>query len=142
MEFNWNLGALGEGLRCYRSEEFFEAHEHWEILWRQSQGPEKSFLQALIQMAGGFHHRQRSNLQGATALLSAARRRLEAYPARFGGLDVAALRRELDRWLEALAANGLEAAPPYPQFCLAPAADVAAADAASNGTSNEARKDG
>jgi predicted metal-dependent hydrolase len=137
MEFDWNRGALSDGLRCYRREEFFAAHEHWEILWRKSHGPEKSFLQALIQVAGGFHHLQRNNLQGATALLGAARRRLEAYPARFGGLDVAGLHRELGRWLEALAAKDVEPAPPYPQLCIAPAADVAAADAASNGAGKD-----
>ena len=122
MEFDWNLGALGDGLRCYRREEFFAAHEHWEILWRKSHGLEKSFLQALIQVAGGFHHLQRNNLQGAIALLSAARRRLESCPARFGGLDVAGLRLELDRWLELLAAKHPEATLAYPQLCLAPAA--------------------
>jgi hypothetical protein len=125
MEFDWNLGALGDGLRCYRRAEFFAAHEHWEILWRKSHGPEKSFLQALIQVAGGFHHLQRNNRQGAIALLSAARRRLESCPARFGSLDVAGLRRELDRWLEALAAKQPPADLAYPQLCLAPAADEA-----------------
>jgi predicted metal-dependent hydrolase len=116
MEFHWNLGALGEGLRCYRREEFFAAHEHWEILWRKSQGPEKSFLQALIQMAGGFHHLQRGNLQGAAALLSAALRRLEAYPARFAGMDVARLRGELAEWLEALKVEKLPIRLSYPQL--------------------------
>jgi predicted metal-dependent hydrolase len=135
MEFDWNRGALGDGLRCYRREEFFAAHEHWEILWRMSHGPEKSFLQALIQVAGGFHHLQRKNLQGTAALLSAARRRLEAYPAQFGGMDVAELCRELGRWLEALAAKDVEPAPPYPQLSIA--ADVAAADAASNGAGKD-----
>jgi len=132
MEFDWNLGALGDGLRCYRREEFFAAHEHWEILWRKSHGPEKSFLQALIQVAGGFHHLQRENLRGAVALLSAARRRLESCPARFAGLDVEGLRRELDRWLEALAAKHPPALA-YPQLCIAPAA----ADVASNGAAKD-----
>jgi uncharacterized protein len=132
MEFDWNLGPLGEGLRCYRKEEFFVAHEHWEILWRKSQGAEKSFLQALIQMAGGFHHLQRNNLRGATALLRASLRRLEAYPERFEGVEVAGLREELRRWLQALEAEGFAAGyaatdaapaagaglPPYPQICV------------------------
>jgi hypothetical protein len=125
MEFDWNLGPLGDGLRCYRREEFFAAHEHWEILWRKSQGAEKSFLQALIQMAGGFHHLQRNNLRGATALLSAALRRLDAYPARFEGLEVAGLREELKAWLAVLEANAANDAAPatgarhrdYPQLC-------------------------
>jgi uncharacterized protein len=117
MEFDWNLGPLADGLRCYRREEFFEAHEHWEILWRQSQGPEKSFLQALIQMAGGFHHLRRNNLQGASALLKASLRRLEAYPARFEGVEVAGLREELKGWLQALEAKDSLPRPPYPPLC-------------------------
>jgi predicted metal-dependent hydrolase len=117
MGLDWNLGPLADGLRCYRREEFFEAHEHWEILWRASQGPEKSFLQALIQMAGGFHHLRRNNLRGAMALLRAALRRLEAYPARFGGVEVAGLREELMGWLQALEARDSGARPPYPQLC-------------------------
>jgi hypothetical protein len=50
MTLDWNLGALADGLRCYRTQEFFAAHEHWESVWRKCQGPEKSFLQALIQI--------------------------------------------------------------------------------------------
>jgi uncharacterized protein len=118
MEFDWNLGALADGLGCYRREEFFAAHEHWEILWRKSQGPEKSFLQALIQMAGAFHHLQRNNLRGGAALLKAALRRLEAYPARFEGVEVAALREELRGWLQALEAKDSAYRPPYPQIGL------------------------
>lgn len=146
MEFNWNLGALGEGLRCYRRQEFFAAHEHWEILWRKTQGPEKSFLQALIQMSGGFYHLQRSNLRGANALLSAALRRLEAYPASFGGVDVARLREELSEWLEALKVNEGFAADdaalspdarqtrlPYPQLCLEVASEEAGPKGARQG---------
>ena len=29
MTLDWNLGALADGLRCYRSQEFYMAHEHW-----------------------------------------------------------------------------------------------------------------
>jgi uncharacterized protein len=119
VELDWNLGELAAGLRCYRGREFFLAHEHWEILWRSSQGPEKSFLQALIQMAAAFHHLQRNNLRGATALLKASLRRLEAYPAHFGGVEVAGLRQELSGWLRMLEAGDpalLAPLPPFPRL--------------------------
>jgi hypothetical protein len=123
MDFDWNLGPLADGLRCYRREEFFAAHEHWEILWRQCQGPEKSFLQALIQMAGAFHHLQRNNLQGAEALLKAALRRLDPYPERFEGVQVAPLRQEGREWLQMLQlqeprVNDPAIRPAYPQIRL------------------------
>ena len=46
MALDWSCGALAEGLRCYRNEEFFLAHEHWEAIWLHCEEPEKTFLQA------------------------------------------------------------------------------------------------
>ena len=47
MKLIWTEGELGEGLRCYRAQEFFAAHEHWECVWLRSKEPEKTFLQGL-----------------------------------------------------------------------------------------------
>jgi uncharacterized protein len=102
---DWNTGELAAGLSCYRRGEFWAAHEHWENIWRQCRGPEKSFLQALIQVAGALHHHRRNNRRGAVALLQSALRRLEAYPERYGGLLLAPLRQELNAWLAALEAH-------------------------------------
>ena len=81
------------------------AHEHWESVWLKCQEPEKSFLQGLIQMAAAFHHLQRNNSQGAASLLKAALRKLEPYPELFASMEVAALREEIEAWLEALEAD-------------------------------------
>src|SRR6266480_5399667 len=105
MPLDWSIGELAAGLNCYRKEEFFDAHEHWENIWRQSHGPEKPFLQALIQMAGALHHHRRKNPRGAQALLRAAMRRLEPYPERYGGVLLTPLRRDLAAWLQALEAS-------------------------------------
>ena len=59
MDLDWTHGRLAEGLRCYHAQEFFAAHEHWENEWLASQEPEKTFLQALIQVAAAFHHFRR-----------------------------------------------------------------------------------
>jgi len=105
---DWSGGELAEGLRCYRAEEFFLAHEHWEGVWLQAQEPEKTFLQALIQTAAGFHHLQRGNRIGAASLLRSALRRLEPYEATFGGVKVGMLRGELEAWGRVLEADGGE----------------------------------
>lgn len=102
MALDWSCGALAEGLRCYRSEEFFEAHEHWEAMWLQCAEPEKSFLQALIQVTAAFHHLRRRNRVGATSLLTRALRRLENYPEHYGGIEVGALRESIRGWLKVL----------------------------------------
>ncbi len=102
MALNWEQGRLAEGLRCYQRREFFQAHEHWEDVWRLSPEPEKTFLQALIQIAAAFHHFERNNRIGASSLLRASLRKLEHYPDEFGGLDVEGIRLCLRAWLRAL----------------------------------------
>ena len=99
---DWSGGALAEGLRCYRAEEFFMAHEHWEGVWLASEEPEKTFLQALIQTAAAFHHLQRGNRVGAASLLRAALRRLGPYADLFGGVRVGSLREEMGAWVRVL----------------------------------------
>jgi predicted metal-dependent hydrolase len=97
MILDWTQGALAQGLRCYRAGEFFAAHEHWETVWLHAPEPEKTFLQALIQLAAAFHHLQRNNLNGAKSLLAGALQRLGPYPASFQGVSVAALSDEIRR---------------------------------------------
>ena len=121
MSFDWNSGALADGLRCYRNEAFFLAHEHWESVWLESQEPDKTFLQALIQLTAAFHHRQRNNSKGAISLLKAAMRRLEPYPDSFGGIAVKLLRDDIRSWLQLLENQETPTHRPYPQIhCEAP----------------------
>ncbi len=102
MPLDWSYGALAEGLRCYRDGEYFLAHEHWECVWLKCEEPEKTFLQALIQITAAFHHLQRKNLAGTASLLRGALRRLDGFPAAYGGIEVDAVRESVRAWLEAL----------------------------------------
>jgi uncharacterized protein len=102
MPLDWTQHELAEGLRCYRNQEFFAAHEHWEAVWLRSAEPEKTFLQALIQTTAAFHHFQRRNFIGTASLLRGALRRLESYPAEFGGIAVGQLRQGIRAWLDAM----------------------------------------
>jgi hypothetical protein len=103
-------------LRCYRNEEFFDAHEHWEGVWLKCEEPEKTFLQALIQIAAAFHHLQRSNPVGTQSLLRAALRRLECYSIEYGGVAVEPLRRSVCLWIEALDRADQLPQLPFPQI--------------------------
>jgi predicted metal-dependent hydrolase len=110
VNLNWESGKLAEGLACYRRAEFFEAHEHWELVWLELEEPEKSFLQAVIQTTAAFHHFYAGNPIGAASLMRRAVRRMDACSKEFGGLDVERLRAELRAWLRAL-----EAGVPFPE---------------------------
>jgi predicted metal-dependent hydrolase len=116
MPLDWSCGALAEGLQCYGSGEFFLAHEHWEAVWLKCEEPEKTFLQALIQITAAFHHLQRKNFIGAASLLGAALRRLDAFPATFGGIEVEDLRDNVRTWLLALQRDDASQRPPIPHI--------------------------
>ena len=102
MAIDWSNQALAEGLRCYWNGQFFEAHEHWEAVWLTCAEPDKTFLQALIQVTAAFHHLRRANPAGTKALLRAALGRLERYPTNYGGVAVETLRSSIRDWLGAL----------------------------------------
>jgi len=93
---------LAAGLACYRNQQFFEAHEHWEGVWNRLQDPEKSFLQGLIQVTVAMHHDQHANRAGALSLLQRALLRFERCPASFGGIDLERLTADVRAWLAAL----------------------------------------
>ena len=113
MELNWESGALAKGLQCYRQGEFFAAHEHWEAVWLAAPEPERTFLQAVIQVAAAFHHHGRGNKKGTRSLLEAALLRLEKFPTAFAGLRVSVLREEIRGCLRALDTFGTsEVVPP------------------------------
>jgi predicted metal-dependent hydrolase len=114
MALDWSCDGLAEGLRCYRNEEFFLAHEHWEGVWLKCEEPEKTFLQALIQITASFHHLQRKNLRGTASLLRAALRRLDPFPAEYGGIRVEELRASVRTWLQALDGEVPTAHLPFP----------------------------
>jgi predicted metal-dependent hydrolase len=118
MPLDWTHGDLFEGLRCFHSGAFFEAHEHWESVWLAAQEPEKTFLQGLIQVAASFHHFQRGNCAGCKSLLRSALRRLDRYPEVFAGVEVAPLRATIRCWLEALEAVPESTPPPVPTITL------------------------
>jgi predicted metal-dependent hydrolase len=99
MTWDWSSGELAAGLKCYRCGEFFEAHEHWELVWLECAEPEKTFLQSLIQVSAAFHHLGRGNAVGARSLLTRALGRLERYPAGFRRVAVAELRDSVSTWL-------------------------------------------
>jgi predicted metal-dependent hydrolase len=116
MSLDWNCGALAEGLRCYENGEFFLAHEHWEGIWLKCEEPEKTFLQALIQITAAFHHLQRKNPKGAASLLHRALRRLEPFPSAYEGIEVDAVRESVREWLRALEREDGSPKPPIPEI--------------------------
>lgn len=93
------------GFEAFNSGRFFEAHELWEDLWRETPEPDKKFLQGLIQVAAAFHHHSRSNLLGTERQLQRGLAKLDTFPEVYGGLEIELLRRAVREWLAAIAAG-------------------------------------
>jgi predicted metal-dependent hydrolase len=91
-----------DGLEAFNSSRFFEAHELWEDVWRETPEPDKRFLQGLIQVAAAFHHYSRANVLGTRKLLQAGLLKLEAFPDVHGGLEIELLRAAVRDWIAAI----------------------------------------
>jgi predicted metal-dependent hydrolase len=103
---------------------YYEAHDVLEHLWLRCTDERRSFLQALIQLAGAFVHFQKHRLHPAhpthgrrlspgARLLELATRRMAPYGSRYLNLDVSCLIESCTRWKQLAhdAVNPLEYAP-------------------------------
>lgn len=104
------------GVRYFNDCEFFEAHEAWEELWTDYQGPSRKFYQGLIQVAVCLHHFGNDNTRGALKLYHTSRGYLEAYRPHYEGVDVDQLLVDLERCCAEL----LAAEATYPAVVLVP----------------------
>ena len=68
-----------EGIAHFNACDFFEAHESWEALWTEYQGPLRKFYQGLIQAAVALHHFGNGNIRGAKKLYFGSLGYLEPY---------------------------------------------------------------
>ncbi len=111
--------TLSEGILLFNRGKFFEAHEALEALWLKVGGDEKIFLHGLIQVAAAFHHYQRQNRAGFRSLLEKGWGKLDRFGKSRDGLDLATLRRQLQRWRDYLGdprSKSLSAPPPVPRI--------------------------
>jgi hypothetical protein len=107
-----NADGYHRGIRLFNAREFYDAHEIWEDVWRESNGIEKRFLQGLIQAAVALHHHSTGNVVGACSLMERAHRNLAGCPEEFSGIRVGALLESLAQWRAALALGGTTPAHP------------------------------
>ena len=97
--------AAGVGL--FRAQQFFEAHEELELAWRACPaGPDKQFLQGLIQLAVSLEHWRRGNPRGAMGQWEKGRAKMLGLPEVNHGVRLGALLRAFEdyyaRWNLAL----------------------------------------
>ena len=97
--------GMEAGIAHFEAERFFEAHEVWEDYWREEHRPVRELYQALVQIASAFIQHRRKKLVGAKWLLNRAFFHLERFPDCCHGVDVAELRRRMERMRRQLQAE-------------------------------------
>jgi predicted metal-dependent hydrolase len=82
---------LGQGIDLFNRECWFEAHETWEDLWRETPGDARLFYQGLVQLAVGLHHLTHGNLRGGRNVLLRGLASIAPYPDDYADIDTARL---------------------------------------------------
>lgn len=96
-----------QGIQLIHKGEYYKAHEILELAWQNSIGAEAYLIRSLLQVSVIYLHIQRSNLRGAMKMLLRVKEWLDPLPSRCQGIDVEALRKNLDELRAALDESGL-----------------------------------
>jgi uncharacterized protein len=87
---------VAETRLLFGEQRYWEAHEALEQLWRERQGDEKGWVQALIIAAAALVHHQRHEPEVGWRMLADALRRFENAPESYYGWDWKLLRKTLE----------------------------------------------
>lgn len=93
---------LHEAVDQFNQGDWYASHDGFEALWHETLEPDRTVLQGILQIAVAHLHRERGNLRGATVLLGEGLGRLSPCGDRAIGFDLALLRTNSARFLEAL----------------------------------------
>lgn len=85
-----------DGLKYYKTGNYFEAHEAWEELWSDFYLKDKKFVQGLIQLAVSFVHLRNGNMIGAINLLRKSKEKFQAFSGIHRGINVNFLLQEIE----------------------------------------------
>jgi uncharacterized protein len=87
------------GIDLFNEQQYWEAHEAWEEIWKVSKGEQKVFYQGLIQAAAALLHYDRNNARGAHLCINNALKKLENLPTPYMSLELKSFTKELRSFL-------------------------------------------
>ncbi len=97
-----------QSVEQFNSQQFYACHDTLEALWMEATEPEKTFYQAVLQIAVALYHLSNSNWRGAVILLGEGINKLQRYPSIYAGIDVDELIISSGAMLQALQKAGAE----------------------------------
>ncbi len=81
-------GVLHRAALLWKHRLFFEFHEMLEEVWMDWRGPERRFLQGLIQLGVAFYHIQRNNHRGAMSMFRNGQVKVAPHAPRYCGVEL------------------------------------------------------
>jgi predicted metal-dependent hydrolase len=93
---------LIEGIRQFNRGEYYDCHETLEGIWRDEQGKIRDLYKGILQIGVAIYHAKRSNLRGATRLVSSGMELLSPFAPECMGIDVAHLLQSAGRFRQEL----------------------------------------
>ena len=97
-----NDSRFANGMKLFNSCEWYKSHDVFEEIWHETGGPERQFLQGIVQVAVAQVHLENSNKNGAKILYGEALGRLKRFKLANLGLDIAELCQCITKRLECL----------------------------------------
>ncbi len=98
--------AFWLGVTQFNQGQFYECHDTLEALWIEAIEPDKTFYQAILQLAVAFYHLGNHNWQGAVTLLGEGLGRLSRYPEVYAEIRVDQLIKDVVTILKYLQQGG------------------------------------
>jgi uncharacterized protein len=92
-------GLFERGVEEFNGQFFFESHDTWEELWRETTGSNRPFYQGLIQTAVGFYHLSNANYKGAYSQFGKALAKIEQYLPQYHGVETGLLAQRVREFL-------------------------------------------
>ena len=81
-------GVLQQAALLWQHRLFFEFHELLEEVWMGWRGPERRFLQGLIQLGVAFYHIQRNNYRGTMSMFRNGLVKVAPHAPRYSGVEL------------------------------------------------------
>ena len=91
-----------QAIELFNSQEWYLAHDLLEEIWHETNVPERTTIQGLLQIAVAQLHLDKGNMNGATILYGEALGRLKANAITDLGLDISSLCKNIEERLSLL----------------------------------------
>ena len=108
------------GIRLFNAGEYFEAHEALEDAWKQERGAVRDLYRGILQVAVVYLHLTRRNYAGAVKVYERSKKWLKDWPAECRGVQVAQLRKNVERVMAQVKKMPSEEAPEFDTSLLKP----------------------